>query len=108
VRYDYAATGNLVGLNSQDVNLSLTYDRDLLTGWAWSGTVTGRVPRRVIERTVNGAQVINFTYDGDRLRTQAGALSIDRAADHGRVTGTVQADITGSRSFNGFVGGLYD
>ncbi|MEF8794586.1 MAG: Ig-like domain-containing protein, partial [Thiohalorhabdus sp.] len=88
-------------------NLSLAYDGFLPTRSQWAGTVSGTVTRDydnnfwVTGRSVNGSQV-GFAYDDDGLLTAAGALSLTRDPDHGRVTGTALAGITGSRSYNPF------
>uniref|UniRef100_UPI003EBB1330 RHS repeat-associated core domain-containing protein n=1 Tax=Arhodomonas sp. AD133 TaxID=3415009 RepID=UPI003EBB1330 len=53
------------------------------------------------EETVNGNPV-TFDYDDDGLLTQAGALGLTRDTDHGLVTATSLATLTGSRGYNAF------
>ena len=53
-------------------------------------------------RSVNGAHTVSFGYDDDRLLTQAGALTLERAPANGQITGSTLGLVTTSRGHNGF------
>jgi RHS repeat-associated protein len=88
--------------------VDFTYDGSLLTSAAWQGTVTGSVGRtydndfRIVSRTVNGSDEIDFLYDGDGLLTQAGSLAVTRDALTGLATGTTLGTVSDTRTYNGF------
>jgi RHS repeat-associated protein len=55
---------------------------------------------RVVTETVNGAFAATFTYDDDDLLLQAGALTIARDPESGRVTGTMAGSVSDAWSYN--------
>jgi YD repeat-containing protein len=88
--------------------LAFAYIRDLITSVDWSGEVAGTVSqrydlkRRIISRRVNGDEAVAYGYDGDSLLQQAGALSLERGAQHGRVESDELAQIIRRYSYNAF------
>src|SRR5262249_2063189 len=72
--------------------LHYAYDGLVLSREAWSGPVSGNVGirydsnLRVIERTVNEADPIAYSYDSDGLLTQSGDLTVIRDPSNGRIT----------------------
>ncbi len=88
--------------------LSFTYDGSLVTSSSWSGTVSGNVSYtydsdfRVTSEQVNGGSMALFTYDGDSLLTGAGAMTIQRSQENGRITGTALGAVLTSHFYNGF------
>jgi len=74
-------TGQLLTITAPDGGVvSFTFDGSLLLSESWSGTITGTVSRMydsdfgVVAQSVNGANTVAFSYDGDNLMTSAGAL----------------------------------
>ncbi len=110
ITYGYnAQTGTLQTVTAPggDV-ISYSYDGLLLTEMAWSGTVTGSVQLgydddfRVSSVAVNGTSSITYGYDGDGLLEVAGAMTLNRHATHGRITGTTLGSVTTTRLDNAF------
>ncbi len=104
-----ATTGNLSGISAPGGGgLSFAYDGSLSTGTTWTGTVAGSVTRsfdnnfRVTSQSINGASIVNFTYDNDNLLIGAGALAITRSAQNGLITGTTLSNVTDTRGYNSF------
>jgi RHS repeat-associated protein len=102
-------TGNLAAINAPGgLNLSYIYDGGLLKDKTWSGPVAGNVGYaydngfRVISITVNSGNAITFQYDGDSLVTRAGALTLNRNALNGMLTGSTLGSITDAWSYNDF------
>jgi YD repeat-containing protein len=110
LRYTYdVATGNLKSMTAPDgIAMSYAYDGGLLTGTTWSEPVAGSVGRtydnnfRTTSVSVNGANPISLQYDADGLLTHAGALTLTRDAQNGRVTGTALGTVTDARTYNNF------
>jgi RHS repeat-associated protein len=108
--YDYdAATGLLAKITAPDGGtVDFTYDGSLLTSAVWQGTVNGSVGQaynndfRIVSRTVNGSNEIDYLYDGDGLLTQAGGLAVTRDALTGLATGTTLAAVSDTRTYNSF------
>jgi RHS repeat-associated protein len=105
--YD-TSTGKLTGITAQDAALAYTYNGALLTGTAWTGSVTGQVDRsydndfRVTSLSVNGANPIAFEYDADSLLTKAGDLALTRSGQNSLLTGMALANVTDTYAYNGF------
>ncbi len=107
--YTYeAATGQLAAIDAPgNVRLGFAWDGFLSTQTSWRGPVVGTVSREydnnfwLTGETV-GSKTIGFGYDADGLLTDAGSLTLDRGPEHGLVTGTAQAVITGERGYNAF------
>ncbi len=102
-------TGRLTTVHAPEgVNLAFTYDGPLLTGKAWSGPVAGSLGYvydsrfRLTATNVNGGNAIDFQYANDNLLVQAGALVLNRSAQHGLVTGSTLNIVTDARSYNEF------
>jgi RHS repeat-associated protein len=55
---------------------------------------------RVASQSVNGANIVNVTYDRDSLLTQVGALSLTRDPTNGLLTGTKLNTVTDSLTYN--------
>jgi len=108
--YTYSpTTGHLTSITAPTRGtLSFLYDGALVTRNTWSGVITGNVgftydsDLRVSAQTVNGANSISFTYDADSRLTSAGALTIVRDANNGRITGTALGSVTGSVTYDGY------
>ncbi len=98
--------GSLAGPTG--VTLSFGYDGALEKSVTWSGAVTGSLTRtfdtnfRLASESVNGGTAVSFGYDADSLLTSAGALSIARDANNGRVTGTTAGNVTDTYTYNQF------
>jgi RHS repeat-associated protein len=106
--YD-AATGQLAALRGPTgVDLAFEYDGKLMTSMTWSGAVTGSVEWaydtsfRVVTETVNGAWSAAFAYDDDDLLLQAGALTMFRDPESGRLTGTTAGSVSDTWSYNDY------
>jgi RHS repeat-associated protein len=93
---------------SNGVTTSYSYDGSLLTGWSWSGVVTGNVTRtydssfRIASESVNGANTVNLTYDDDDLLVGSGALTIARNTQNGLPTDTTLGTVTTTMGYNAF------
>lgn len=106
--YSYSpATGLLTGITAPGgLGLSYSYDSDLLTGMAWSGTVSGVTgytynnDLRVTAENVNGTDSVSFTYAADGLLTMAGDMALTRNAQNGLLTGSTLGSVTDSYSYN--------
>jgi len=108
VGYAYDAADRLAGITAPGgLALAYTYEGYFLTGETASGAVAGSVTRtydsslRVASRSVNGSAV-GFAYDDDDLLTQAGALNLTHAPNHGLVTDTSLGAVTTSLAYTGF------
>jgi len=102
-------TGQLEQIIAPDnINLSFSYDGDLVTSKGLTGAISGSVEMdydddfRLTALRVNGSQSINFSYDLDSLLIQAGNLIINRDITNGLITGTVLDDVTTARAYNTF------
>jgi len=101
ITYTYDESRNTVtGVNrSGHASLAVAHDGPLVTRQTWSGAISGRVDRTYTDgfaihrETVNGAQPVDFGFDGDELLVQAGDLSISRSAANGLVQSTTLGGI---------------
>ena len=110
--YSYAynaTTGKLTQITAPDGGkLNYVYSGALPTQTQWTGTVAGIVnwtydnDFRVTEIKLNGADPIGFQYDADSLLKQAGALTLNRNAQNGLLTGSVLGKVADILSYNGF------
>ena len=57
---------------------------------------------RTTAQTINGANALSFAYDADGLLVQAGALTLQRNAQNGLLTGTTLGVVNDTRSYNSF------
>jgi len=86
--------------------LIYTYDGSLPKSVRWKGEVNGFVSveydsnYQVTSQSVNGGNIINFTYDNDGLLMQSGSMSIAREPAAGRINGTTLGNVTTSQSYN--------
>ena len=108
-KYTYnATTGNVASANRGTEQLSYGYNGPLPTSSRWSGTVAGSVSRVyndnfwVSSQSVGGGTSISLKYDNDGLLSKAGALTINRNAKDGLITGTTLGVATDTRTYNGF------
>jgi RHS repeat-associated protein len=99
-------TGQLSSLVAQDgETTAYTHDGFLRTGVTWSGPVAGNLTLgfdstfRVNSQTVNGT-ALSFGYDNDSLLIQAGAMTLKRDANNGRLTGTTLGSVTDSYGYD--------
>lgn len=105
--YD-TTTGKLTGVTAPDGGLSYTYNGALLTNTAWTGAVSGNVGYgydndfRVTSVSLNGANLIAYSYDADSLLTKAGNLTLTRNTQNGLLTGTALGSLTDSYSYSSF------
>ena len=88
--------------------LAYGYDGSLLNAVTWNGTVSGSVTGtfdnnfRLTQELVNGGNAVSFQYDNDGLLTQAGALTLDRDAQNGQLTGTTLGGVTDTFGYDSF------
>jgi RHS repeat-associated protein len=109
VVYTYDATTQQVAtITAPDgVRVAYTYDGFLPTSESWSGPVAGVVATtydddfRARTVSVNG-NAIAYAYDPDDLVTGAGALTVTRDAQSGRVTGRSLGGVTEARTYTDF------
>jgi RHS repeat-associated protein len=94
-------SGQLATITSSDGGtLSFMYDATLPISTAWGGAVQGSVSRSynsdfgLSSESVDGANTVNFQYDRDGLRTQAGNLSITYDSQDGLLSGTALAGLS--------------
>jgi RHS repeat-associated protein len=103
--YD-AATGNPLAAIAGGTRVDYEYDGPLPTADTWSGDVAGRVSRAfdanawLVAQTVDGSAAVAFSYDGDGLPTQAGALSITRSAANGLPIASALGATSDTRSYS--------
>ena len=85
--------------------IAYAFDGFLKTGETWSGPVPGTLSLgfdnnfRMTSQTVDGT-ALGFGYDLDGLLTGAGALTLTRDAQNGRLTGTTLGSVTDSYSYD--------
>lgn len=97
-QYDYiysTTTGELSSIASPGgFSVSFGLDGGLVTSETTTGPISGRIDRtfdsnfRVVGESVNGANGVTFGYDADGLLTQAGALTLYRSSNLGRIDST--------------------
>jgi RHS repeat-associated protein len=91
---------------------AFAYDGFLPTGITWTGMVPGTLSVgydssfRMASQTLNG-NALTFGYDADSLLTRAGALTLARDTQNGRITGSTLGNVTDSYGYdtNGFLAG---
>ena len=105
--YD-AATGHIATVANGSETVAYAYAGRLPTASTWSGAVAGSIARTfsndffVTAQTVDGGNSVTFAYDKDGLTIQAGALTIQRRASDGLISGTTLGVTTDSRTYDGF------
>ena len=112
VQFAYSPTsGNLTTLTAPDGGtLSYTYDGSLPRTVTWGGAVQGSVgfkydsDFRVSKIAVNGTDSISFGYDRDNLLTSAGAMTLTRDAQNGRLVRTVLGSDTSTWTYDDSTG----
>ena len=99
-------TGQLTAIESSTgESLTFAYDGFLNKGTTWSGTVAGSLvfgydaTFRMTSQSVNGT-ALSFGYDNDNLMTTAGAETISRDPQNGRVTGTTLGAISDAYTYD--------
>ena len=104
-----STTGLLDSLSAPGGNaLTYNYDGTLPKKVTWSGEVQGNVEVtydnnfRVTSQKVNGGNSMSFQYDNDGLLKAAGALTITRDAQNGRITGATLGNVTTDQAYNSF------
>jgi RHS repeat-associated protein len=114
VQFAYSPTsGNLTTLTAADGGtLTYGYDGALPTSATWAGTVQGSVgikydsDFRVSKIAVNGTDSVAFGYNRDNLLTSAGAMTLARDSQNGRLVRTVLASDTSFWSHNDSTGAV--
>lgn len=114
VRFAYSPTsGNLTQLTAPDGGtLTYTYDGSLPTSASWAGVVQGSVgfkydsDFRVSKIAVNGTDSVAFGYDKDNLLTSAGAMTLVRDPQNGRLVRTVLGSDTSSWTYDDSTGAV--
>jgi RHS repeat-associated protein len=104
----YAPTSGLpIALSAPGgIGHAFTYDGGLLLSHALSGPISGTVSWtydndfRVVSQSVNGANLVNFTYNVDSLLTRAGAMVLTRDPANGLLTGTTLNTVTDTFTYN--------
>lgn len=101
------ATGHLVSISAPSgVTLGFGYDGFLPKSTTWSGTVAGSLllgydsTFRMTSQVLNGGAPLSFSYDDDNLMTQAGGLTLTRAPQNGRLTGTTMGSLVDSYGYD--------
>jgi RHS repeat-associated protein len=101
------ATGNPLTVTAPGgETITYGYTGGLPTDATWSGAVAGSVHAtldanfRVTAETVNGANPVNFQYDGDGLVTQAGPLTLSRDPNNGRLTGSALGSVADTLTYD--------
>lgn len=110
VQFGYSSqTGQLNNSVSTDgVSLDLSFNGSLLTQSTWSGAVSGSVGRvynndfLVQTRSVNGGNIVTFSYDDDGNVIEAGGLSLFYNPNNGFLTSTTLGTLTESIGYNSF------
>lgn len=108
INYVYdTTTGNVSSATVQSGEaLAYGYNGPLLTSSTLSGKVTGSVGRTyddnfwVTAESINGGNIVDYTYDKDGWATNAGVLSITRDGQAGLLMGTSLENVTDSRSYD--------
>lgn len=108
VNYD-PTTGQVTGVSAPGgQTVTYSYLGELLASETWAGPISGSVGYsyddsfRFIGQTVNGANLIAFTYDDDDLLASAGPLTFERNANNVLLTGTTLGDVTSEMTYNSF------
>jgi RHS repeat-associated protein len=112
VQFAYSpTTGNLTTLTAPDGGtLGYTYNGALPKTVTWGGAVQGSVgfaydaDFRVSKIAVNGADSIAFGYDRDNLLTSAGAMTLTRDPQNGRLVRTVLGSDTSTWTYDDSTG----
>lgn len=88
--YTYDTAGRIASVtNSDGPSLSFGYDGALVTTQSWSGAVTGSVAFTYDDNFRKTAENgVALTYDSDGLLASAGALSLQRDPQSGRLNGS--------------------
>jgi RHS repeat-associated protein len=109
ISYSYDSSDRLSSVSAPGgQGLDFSYDGPLAKQETFSGPVSGNVSRtydsslRVTEDKVNGANAISYSYDQDDLLTAAGAMTLTRNAQNGRLTATSLASTASSVAYNAF------
>jgi RHS repeat-associated protein len=90
------------------VTLGYEYDGPLVLSESWSGAIAGSLSRtydnhfRVATEAVNGSAAVVFGYDADGLLVNAGALTLQRRADNGLLTGATLEGLNETVTYNEF------
>jgi RHS repeat-associated protein len=100
-------TGNLSSIATPSgVSIAFGYDGSLLKSTTWSGSIAGSLllgydaSFRMSSQAVSGGTALIFGYDDDNLLTQAGALTVTRDPQNGRVTGSTLGAMTDAYSYD--------
>ena len=108
ITYD-SATGlvrNIMTPRGDSLNYS--FDGFLLTEEKWSGTINGTITNtyddnfHLDEQSVNGEQVVGYSYDDDGLITQAGELTISHDPNNGFISNAQLNNVNTAYTYNGF------
>ena len=108
LRYVYHdTTNNLIGVSNGDADLGWEYDGSLPTVMDLSGAVNGSITLsynndfRVSSLSINGGDLVNYSYDADGVISEAGSMTISRYPN-GKLNTTALDNITDSSTYNGF------
>jgi RHS repeat-associated protein len=110
--YD-ATTGKLSSITEKDGGiLNYSYSGSLQTATSWKSSLANPVAGsvgfvydndfRVASVLVNGANPINYGYDADSLITGAGAETLSRHAQNGRLTGSSLGTVSDLLTYDAF------
>jgi YD repeat-containing protein len=110
ITYAYnGATGHLASILAPSGEIqTYGYDGSLLTGATWFGPISGSITTmydglfRVSSQTVDGANLINYSYDPDSLLTQAGLLTLTHDPQNGLLAGSFLGSVSDAWTYNGF------
>ena len=103
----YDSVGQIISVTAPDGGtVTHTYDASLRATSTWTGMVVGSVERtydsldRLESQSVNGSNVVNFSYDPRSLVTGAGALTLTRDPQDGLITSTTLGIVTDTFTYN--------
>jgi RHS repeat-associated protein len=101
------ASGNVKTITAPDgAVLTYGYDGSLPTDTTWTGTVAGTIHRtydtsfRLVSDTVGNGPAVTYQYDRDSLLAQAGALTLARDPQNGRLTGSTLGSANDSLNYD--------
>lgn len=107
--FAYNAAGLPTTISAPGGNTTtFSYDGAFFLGTSYTGEVVGSASRtidnflRLASYSINGANPVNLTYDGDGDLIAAGDLVITRDATRGWTSGTTLGVVTDARTFNSF------
>ena len=110
--YTYSYDPSTCQINSivapDEVNLTYSYDGELIDQISWAGPINGTVgfaydnQYRITQETVNGSNPIAYQYTNDHLLTQAGDLSLTYYHQSALLNSASLGNVSDSLEYNPF------